>query len=136
MTTQIGGIITADQVAAIMATGAPPTNNAESALIATLAPGSYTAQIRGANNTTGIGLAEAYDLDLASAAKLANVSTRGFVQTGNDIMIGGFITVNNPVRVVVRGIGPSLGRVRHSQPISRPDSRAAGRERRLDFGER
>jgi len=105
--TQIGGIITADQVAEIQAT-APPTNDAESALIATLAPGNYTAQIRGANNTTGIGVAEAYDLSLASAAKLANVSTRGFVQTGDNIMIGGFIILNNPVKVIVRGIGPSL----------------------------
>jgi hypothetical protein len=108
MTTQIGGIITADQVAEIQATGAAPTNNAESALIATLAPGNYTAQIRGANNTTGIGVAEAYDLNVASAAKLANVSTRGFVQTGDNLMIGGFIVVNNPLRVVIRGIGPSL----------------------------
>jgi hypothetical protein len=107
-TTQIGGIITADQVAEIQGTGAAPTNDAESALIATLAPGNYTAQIRGANNTTGIGVAEAYDLTLTSAAKLANVSTRGFVQTGDNIMIGGFIILNNPVKVVIRGIGPSL----------------------------
>ncbi len=107
-TTQIGGIITADQVAEIQATGAAPTDDAESALIATLAPGNYTAQIRGANNTTGIGLAEAYDLSLPSLARYANVSTRGFVQTGDNLMIGGFILVNNPVRVVIRGIGPSL----------------------------
>jgi len=107
-TTQIGGIITSDQVADIQATGAAPGNDAESALIATLAPGSYTAQVRGANNTAGIGVAEAYDLSLSSAAKLANVSTRGFVQTGDNLMIGGFIIVNNPLKVVVRGIGPSL----------------------------
>ena len=107
-TTQTGGIITADQVAEIQASGAAPTNDAESALIATLAPGNYTAQIRGANNTTGIGVAEAYDLSLTSAAKLANVSTRGFVQTGDNIMIGGFIVLNNSVRVVIRAIGPSL----------------------------
>jgi hypothetical protein len=107
-TTVIGGIITADQVAEIQASGAPPTNDAESALIATLAPGNYTALVRGVNNTTGIGLAEAFDLSLGSAARLANVSTRGFVQTGDNLMIGGFIIVNNPVRVVVRGIGPSL----------------------------
>src|SRR5205823_5710426 len=107
-TTIIGGIITADQVAEIQATQIAPTNDAESALIATLAPGNYTAQIRGVNNTTGIGLSEAYDLSLASAARLANISTRGFVQTGDNLMIGGFIIVNNPARVVVRGIGPSL----------------------------
>ena len=107
-TTQIGGIITADQVAEIQAANLAPTNDAESTLIATLAPGSYTAQIRGANNTTGIGVAQAYDLSPTSAAKLANVSTRGFVQAGDNLMIGGFIIVTNPVRVVVRGIGPSL----------------------------
>ena len=107
-TTQIGGVITADQVADIQATGAAPLNDAESALIATLAPGNYTAQVRGANNTTGIGVAEAYDLSLSSPAILANVSTRGLVQTGDNLMIGGFIIVNNPLKVVVRGIGPSL----------------------------
>jgi len=107
-TTQIGGIITADQVAEIQAANLAPTNDAESTLIATLAPGSYTAQIRGANNTTGIGVAQAYDLSPTSAAKLANVSTRGFVQSGDNLMIGGFIIITNPVRVVVRGIGPSL----------------------------
>jgi hypothetical protein len=107
-TTQIGGIITADQVADIQATGAAPTNDSESALIATLAPGNYTAQVRGANSSIGIGVAEAYDLSLASPAILANVSTRGFVQTGDNLMIAGFIIVNNPLKVVVRGIGPSL----------------------------
>jgi hypothetical protein len=107
-TTQIGGIITQDQVADIQASTVAPSNDAESALIGTLAPGSYTAQLRGANNTTGIGVAEAFDLSLGSAAKLANVSTRGQVGTGNDLMIAGFIIVNNPLKVVVRGIGPSL----------------------------
>jgi hypothetical protein len=106
--TQLGGIITADQVADIQASTVAPANDLESALIATLAPGSYTAQIRGANNSTGIGVAEAFDLSLGSLAKLANVSTRGFVQTADNIMIGGFIVLNNPVKVVVRAIGPSL----------------------------
>jgi hypothetical protein len=120
MTTVIGGIITADQVAAIQASGVAPSNNAESALIGTLAPGSYTAQVRGVNNTTGIGVADAFDLDLPSAARLANVSTRGFVQIGDNIMIGGFIIVNNPVRVVVRGIGPSLTAFGVPNPLADP----------------
>jgi hypothetical protein len=119
-TTQIGGIITADQVAEIQATGAAPGNDAESALIGTLAPGNYTAQIRGANSTTGLGVAEAYDLNVASGARLANVSTRGFVQTGDNLMIGGFILVNNPVRVVVRGIGPSLTAAGVPNPLADP----------------
>ena len=108
MTTIIGGIITGDQVAEIQATTVPPTNGAESALIATLGPGVYTGQVRGANNTTGIGLVEVFDLSLNSTAKLANLSTRGFTQTGDNIMIGGFIVVTSPVRVIVRAIGPSL----------------------------
>ncbi len=119
-TTQTGGVITADQVADIQATGAAPMNDAESALIATLAPGNYTAQVRGTNNTTGIGVAEAYDLSLASPAILANVSTRGFVQTGDNLMIGGFIIVNNPLKVVVRGIGPSLTAFGVTNPLANP----------------
>ena len=124
-TTQIGGIITADQVAEIEASTVAPTNDAESALIATLAPGNYTAQIRGANNTTGIGLAEAYDLSLTSGARLANVSTRGFVQAGDNLMIGGFIIVTNPVRVVIRGIGPSLTDSEFQTPWPTPRSSCA-----------
>jgi sugar lactone lactonase YvrE len=107
-TTQIGGIITSNQVAAIRNSGLAPSNPLESALIATLPPGSYTAIVRGVNNTTGNGLAEVYDLTANSASLLANLSTRGFVQTGNNVMIGGFIVVNQPTRVIIRAIGPSL----------------------------
>jgi hypothetical protein len=119
-TTVIGGIITQDQVAEIQASTLAPTNDAESALIGTLAPGSYTAQVRGANNGTGIGVAEAFDLSLASTAKLSNVSTRGQVGSGNDLMIAGFIIVNNPLKVVVRGIGPSLANFGVPNPLANP----------------
>jgi len=68
-----------------------PTNNLESAVLTTLAPGSYTAIVRGNNSTTGIALVEVYDLDPGADAGLANISTRGFVQTGDNVMIGGFI---------------------------------------------
>jgi hypothetical protein len=108
-TTQIGGLITGDQFLEIHATGIPPTSDAESAIIATLDPGAYTAIIAGANSSTGVGLAEAYDLGPAAApAKLANISTRGLVQTGDNVMIGGFIIGNQTSEVLVRGIGPSL----------------------------
>jgi hypothetical protein len=110
-TTIIGGVITADQVAAIQASGIPPGNNLESAIVATLpANGSaYTAIVRGVNNTTGIGLVEAYDLDRTVDSKLANISTRGLVQTGDNVLIGGLIVLGpNPLRVIVRAIGPSL----------------------------
>jgi hypothetical protein len=90
-----------------------PGNDLESAIVATLAPGNYTAILRGKNATTGIGLVEMYDLDLMTDSKLANISTRGFVQTGNDVMIGGFIFGNGTAseKVIVRAIGPSLANI-------------------------
>ena len=100
-----------DQQAEIEATGIPPTNDLESAIVRTLTPGSYTAILRGKGNTTGIGVVEAYDLDRAANSKLANISTRGFVETGDNVMIGGLIigpAGGASVTVVVRAIGPSL----------------------------
>ena len=87
-----------------------PGNDLESAIIATLPPANYTAILRGHGGATGIGVVEMYDLDLTSDSKLANISTRGFVQTGNDVMIAGFILGNGTAgeRVAVRAIGPSL----------------------------
>jgi hypothetical protein len=87
-----------------------PANDLESAIVATLPPANYTAVLRGKNGTTGIALVEMYDLDAASDSKLANISTRGFVQTGGDIMIAGFIFGNGAAseKVVIRAIGPSL----------------------------
>jgi hypothetical protein len=99
------------QESEIIATGIPPGNDLESAIVATLpANGSaYTAIVRGANNGTGIGVVEAYDLDQAANSKLANISTRGLVQTGDDVLIGGLIVLGqNPLRVIVRALGPSL----------------------------
>jgi hypothetical protein len=87
-----------------------PGKDLESAIVATLPPANYTAILRGKNGTTGIGVVEMYDLDATSDSKLANISTRGFVQTGNDVMIGGFIFGNGAAseRVVIRALGPSL----------------------------
>ncbi|MFZ1220537.1 MAG: LamG-like jellyroll fold domain-containing protein [Chthoniobacterales bacterium] len=98
------------QEALIRATGIPPTNNLESAIDATLAPGAYTAIIRGKGNTSGIASVEVYDLDHAAVSKLANISTRAFVSTGSDIVIAGFIleSQGGNDRIVLRGIGPSL----------------------------
>ena len=102
------------QEAEINASTVPPTNDLESAIVATL-PASpsglgYTAVMRGVNNTTGVGLVEVYDLDPTVDSKLANISTRGQVQTGDDVMIGGIIVVGTgPQKVIVRAIGPSLG---------------------------
>ena len=93
-----------------MATGIPPTNNLESAIEARLYPGAYTALVRGKNNTSGVGLIEVYDLDPAASSKLADISTRAFVSTGNDIVIAGFVLGGDSAddRIIVRGIGPSL----------------------------
>src|SRR2546421_3788770 len=79
------------QQAEIEATTIPPTDDRESALVRTLPPDSYTAIVRGNGGTTGIGLVEVYDLASGSPTKLANISTRGFVDTGDNVMIGGFI---------------------------------------------
>jgi hypothetical protein len=98
------------QEALIIASGIPPTNDLESAIDATLVPGNYTAIVRGKNNTSGVGLVEVYDLDQAVPAKLANISTRALVSTGDNIVIAGFIlgSHSGADRIVVRGIGPSL----------------------------
>ncbi len=107
--TQIGGVIVNDQRAEIEATGAAPTDDHESAIIATLNPNSvFTAVVRGVAETSGIGVAEVYDLEHGAAAKLANISTRGFVQTGDGVMIAGLIVRNQSGRVIVRALGPSL----------------------------
>jgi sugar lactone lactonase YvrE len=95
---------------AINDTGIPPKDDRESAIVMTLPPGSYTAIESGKGDTTGIGLIEVYDLDRAANSSLGNISTRGFVETGNNVMIGGFIIVggNGAGKVLIRGIGPSL----------------------------
>jgi photosystem II stability/assembly factor-like uncharacterized protein len=107
-TTQVGGIITGDQLAEITASQVAPTNDLESAIIANLAPGSYTAVVRGSGNSVGTGVVDAFDLSAASPAKLANIATRGLIQPGDKLMIAGFIIQNGPVKAVVRAIGPSL----------------------------
>jgi hypothetical protein len=100
-----------DQEAEITATTIPPTNDLESAIVATLPANNsaYTAIVRGVNNGTGIGLVEVYDLNRTVDSKLGNISTRGFVQTGDNVLIGGLIVLGqDPQKVIVRGIGPSL----------------------------
>ncbi len=106
--TQVGGLITGDQASAITASQLAPSNDLESAIIADLAPGSYTAVMRGLGNTVGTGVVDAYDLNAGSSARLANIATRGLIQPGDNLMIAGFIIQNGPIRAVVRAIGPSL----------------------------
>ena len=94
----------------IEATGLAPSDDRESAILITLQPGSYTVFEAGKNGTTGIGLVEVYDLDTAANAKLSNISTRGLVGTGDNVVIGGFIlgASGEPGSVVIRAMGPSL----------------------------
>ena len=98
------------QQAVIQATGLAPPFDVESAILWTLAPGNYTAILEGNGATTGIGLVEVYDINPAALAELTSVSTRGFVGTGDGVMIGGIATSggNGFTEVVVRGLGPTL----------------------------
>ena len=99
------------QMADIEATGLAPTSDLEPAVIATLDPGLYTAIVNGKDGGTGVGLVEAYDLDQSVASQLGNISTRGFVETGDNVMIGGFILGPDEAQnanVLMRAIGPSL----------------------------
>src|SRR4051794_15061312 len=96
---------------AIIDTTIPPTSDLESAIVATLpANGTgYTAIVSGVNGGTGIGVVEAYDLDRSVDSTLANISTRGFVSTGDNVLIAGTIVLGPATRnVIVRAIGPSL----------------------------
>ena len=99
----------AANAAAISSSGFAPPNNLESAVLTSLNPGNYTAIVRGVNNTTGVALIEAYDLDSTAGSEFGNISTRGFVQTGNNVMIAGVI-VKGPdsENVLIRGLGPTL----------------------------
>jgi hypothetical protein len=87
-----------------------PTDDRESVIVATLPPATYTVILKGVNQTSGVGLVEVYDNNQAVDSELANISTRGFVQTGNEVMIGGFTLggSNTPTDIAVRARGPSL----------------------------
>ena len=108
------------QQAEIQATGVAPSDDRESAIIATLSPGAYTAVVSGKNQTSGVGLVEIYDLAQPANSKLANISTRGAVETGTNVMIGGFILGNgsSAAKILVRGLGPSLAGSGISDPLA------------------
>ncbi len=100
-----------DQQAEIQASTVAPSDDLESAIVATLPANnsSYTAIVRGVNNGTGVGVVEIYDLDPAADSQLANISSRAYVQTDDNVLIAGFILTGNASRkVIVRAIGPSL----------------------------
>jgi hypothetical protein len=94
----------------LKATTIPPTNDYDSAIVRTLAPGAYTAVLAGKGSTTGVGLVEVYDLDLAADSRLVNIATRGRVGEGDDVLICGTIALGNGTTTVLfRALGPSTG---------------------------
>jgi uncharacterized protein YggT (Ycf19 family) len=126
--TILGGIITSDQVADIRNSGFAPGDGRESAIIASLPAGNYTAIVRGVNNLTGVALVEVYDLSPGTHSKLDNISTRSFVQTGDNVMIGGFIVQGTqPKRVIIRAIGPELIRYGVPNVLANPTLELHGR---------
>jgi hypothetical protein len=98
------------QEAEIQSSGFAPEDNSEAVILRTVNPGQYTAIIKGKGDAVGIGLIEVYDRDGGTDTKMANISTRGFIRTGDSVLIGGFIAGehNGPTKVVMRAIGPSL----------------------------
>jgi hypothetical protein len=101
-----------NQQAEIEATTIPPTHDAEAAIVMTLNPGTYTATLSGTNGGTGVGVVEVYDLAPTASSQLANISTRGFVDTDDNAMIAGLIAGEGSsgarAQVLVRVLGPSL----------------------------
>ena len=109
------------QAMEIMNTGLSPVNDLESAMLVSLMPGSYTAVLAGKDSTVGNGLVEIYDLDAGASSTLGNVSTRGFVGTGDNVLIGGLIIADGEKpMVVVRAIGPSLTNAGIAEPLMDP----------------
>ena len=105
---------------ALQLSGLAPNDDRESAMAVTLNPGAYTAVLQGKNDTTGVGLVEVYDLDRGTKAKLLNISTRGRVETGINVMIGGFIVGENGEDILLRAIGPSLVNMGVIEPLPDP----------------
>ena len=113
----------ATQQAQIQATGLAPSNDLEAAILVTLSPGAYTALVQGKAMTTGIALAQVYDVDPNLNSRPTNLSARAFVGTGTDVLIGGTIIGGNAgslLRVLVRALGPSLASAGVTTPLADP----------------
>lgn len=112
-----------DQRSEIEGTVFQPSDDRESVIVATLDPGGYTALLTGKGSSpTGVGVVEIYDADISANAQLANISTRGFVQTQGNILIGGFSLSGSSGsgNVAFRGIGPSLSQFGLSNVLADP----------------
>jgi hypothetical protein len=123
-----GGLITSNdnwkdsQRTEIQATGLAPGDDREAAILTTLTPGAYTALLTGKGGTVGVGAVELYDLNTGGDSQFGNISTRGLVQTGNNVLIAGFILGNSTANehVAVRGLGPSLSQFGLSNVLADP----------------
>jgi len=100
-------------------------NSLDAVVLAQLDPGAYTALVSGTGGRTGVALVEVYDVDTVSAfapQKVVNVSTRGVVGTGENILIAGFvISGSTSKKLLIRGIGPALnGHTTGLTPLADP----------------
>ncbi len=110
----------------ILLTGHAPQDNSESALYVTLFPGSYTASLLGPGGFPGVGLVEVYDISADSGSIVANISTRGNVGTGDDVMIGGFIlSEDQPTKVLTKRYWPLARQSRSNQRTAGPRPRTS-----------
>ena len=95
-------------IAAQVGAFALPNNSADCALIVNLSPGAYTVQVSGVGNTTGVALAEVYEVS-STGTSLVNISTRAQVGTGGNILIPGFVIGGTgTMQLLVRADGPAL----------------------------
>jgi len=108
------------QAAEIQESGLAPGNDREAALIVTLPPGAYTAILRSALGSAGTGLVEVYDLDPTSSSRVLNLSTRAFVGSGDEVLIGGLIVRSVSGRLVLRALGPTLATHRIEGVLNNP----------------
>ncbi len=106
----------------LLVSGLAPSNDAEAAMMQTLPPGVYTATMTGQSGGTGVALLEVYEGDQSLGSRIANLSARGFVGNGDEVMIGGFIVRGNGIsaNLLVRALGPSLASAGIAQPLSDP----------------
>jgi hypothetical protein len=112
--------VSASNFTEIQNSGFAPSHPLESVILTTLAPGAYTAVVEGMNGSTGVAVAAVYEVD-AVTVPLVNISTRGKVLTGQDVMIGGFvITGSGPQQVAIVATGPSLGAFGITNPLANP----------------
>jgi hypothetical protein len=110
------------QQAAIQATGLAPTDEREAVLMAELGPAGYTAVVRGKDGAAGVGLVEVYDVNQTADSKLANISTRGYLESEDSVMIAGVIigSGNGAAKLLVRVLGPSLTAFGVTNPLEDP----------------